>query len=156
MTRFRPARLARTSPTSARATMSVESLVVGRPAPRSRPRRSPRSATRPGPRSDELGEGRPDLLGDRHGLLEGRPVEDREELLAAVAGDDVRAAEPAAEDVGEGAQDRVAGLVAVALVDLAEVVEVEDRDRRPIAGLGRAPGASRPRAGRSSRRGGGG
>src|SRR2546422_516937 len=67
------------------------------------------------------------------GLAAVRPTEDRRELRAAVAGHEIAAAEPGAEDVGESAEDGVARLVAVLLVDRSEVVEVEQDRGGPIA-----------------------
>src|SRR4029079_12920272 len=78
-----------------------------------------------GTRDADLRKREADLVGVRHRLLRGRPIEDRDELLAAIAGDEVGSAEAGPEDVGEGPQDRVACVMPVLLVDRAEVIEVE-------------------------------
>jgi hypothetical protein len=58
--------------------------------------------------------------------------QEHDELVAAVAGDLVVGAELRLEQRGDLAQDRVAGGVAPAVVDLLEVVEVDDQARQPV------------------------
>ena len=54
------------------------------------------------------------------------------ELVAAVAGHDVRVPQSVAQQLGDGLQDRVPGLVAEAVIDLLELVEVhEDHGQWP-------------------------
>ena len=52
------------------------------------------------------------------------------ELLAAEPAGDVEGAELLLEDVGDAAQDRVTGEMAVRVVDVAEQVEVGEEDRQ--------------------------
>ena len=84
-----------------------------------------------------LGEGGGDPVGDRHRLvLVGEAVDQDAELVAAEAGDDVAGAQVGAEARRDRAQQLVAGVVAEAVVDQLEVVEVEEEDpdracRRP-------------------------
>ena len=66
-----------------------------------------------------LGDGAPDSLGDLHRLLDGRLGQQDGELLAAEAAGDVVVAELRLEDLGDAAQNRVTGEVAVGVVDLA-------------------------------------
>ena len=90
-----------------------------------------------------LGEGRRDAVGDRHRLvLVGEAVDQDPELVAAEAGDDVAGAQVRAQPRGDRAQQLVAGVVAEAVVDQLEVVEVEEDDpdrgagdRRPLQRL---------------------
>ena len=58
---------------------------------------------------------------------------DHEELVAAEAGYEISGTHSAAEAVGDGAEGEVAGLVAVAVVDLLEAIDVEHE--RGDAGL---------------------
>ena len=84
------------------------------------------------------------LDGLPHGLSEGfrfrarGPVEEGDELLAAVAGDDVSAPPGGLDDVGHGRERDVPLLVAVVVVVVLEVVDVEHHERDEVAGLGRA------------------
>ena len=98
------------------------------------------SPSGPGIRTERKGD--PNFLGDRLRLVNGGAIEDREELLATVARDHVAATEPALENRGEFAQDHVARLMAVLLVELAEMIEVEDHDRRslPVVARGTVAG----------------
>ena len=64
--------------------------------------------------------------------------EDHDELVAAVARDAVERAELAHERLHDLAQHRVAGLVAVVVVDELEVVEVDQQARERPAGAHRA------------------
>ncbi len=73
------------------------------------------------------------LFGGAGRLVEARPVEDHEELLAAVARDDVAGPEARREDRPERAQDRVAGAMPVPLVERPEVIEVEQDGRHRTA-----------------------
>ncbi len=82
-----------------------------------------------------LGEGRGDPLGDRHRLgVVGEAVDQDPELVAAEAGDDVAGAQVRAQPRRDGAQQGVAGVVAEAVVDQLEVVEVEEEDPDRRAG----------------------
>ena len=84
-----------------------------------------------------LGEGGRDAVGDRHRLvLVGEAVDQDPELVAAEAGDDVAGAQVGAQPRRHRAQQLVAGVVAEAVVDQLEVVEVEeeDPDRRARGG----------------------
>ena len=65
--------------------------------------------------------------------------EDQRELLAAVAAGEVDLADAAEQDLADRAQDRVAGLVAMGVVDLLEVVEVEEDERERVADAVGAP-----------------
>ena len=61
---------------------------------------------------------------------EGRVGQQRRELVAAVAADDVDVgAQRVGQDAGDGHQGRVAGLVAVGVVELLEVVDIEHEQR---------------------------
>ena len=83
-----------------------------------------------------LGEAGADLVEDGGGLDGGGAAHDDDELLAAVAADQVGAAEAVAERAGDVAEDGVADQVAVVVVDLLEVVDVEERDGDRLAGRG--------------------
>src|SRR5207253_10754060 len=80
----------------------------------------------------------PQALDDGPGLLEAASRQQDDELLAAVARDEVRGPERLAPDRGELAQQAVTGLVAVFVVELLEAVEVEHGDA-DVGAL--APGA---------------
>jgi len=68
-------------------------------------------------------DGAADALGDLERVVLAALVQHDGELLAAVARDQVRLAQAqGAQDVADVAQDRVAGRVAVAVVDVLEVV----------------------------------
>ena len=56
--------------------------------------------------------------------------QEEHELLAAVAADDVGRPQVGPDRLGDAAQDDVAGGVAVRVVDLLEVVDVDERDRQ--------------------------
>jgi hypothetical protein len=74
------------------------------------------------------GEGAAEALGELVGALEVGLREQDGELLAAVASGEVDLAHGRPQDVGERLEDLIAGLVAVVVVHLLEVVEVgEDR-----------------------------
>ena len=64
----------------------------------------------------------------------GEAVDQDPELVAAEAGDDVAGAQVGAQPRGDGAQQGVAGVVAEAVVDELEVVEVEEEDPDRRAG----------------------
>ena len=82
-----------------------------------------------------LGEGGGDPVGDRDRLLlVGEAVDQDAELVAAEAGDDVAGAQVGAQARGDRAQQLVAGVVAEAVVDQLEVVEVEEEDPDRRAG----------------------
>ena len=154
-TRSRPAALAIASPTS--AAMNSSSACRRHRSTRAHPADTvARSASPSLPVNVRVPHARRTSLAIRTASSSVAPVEDRHELLAAVAGDEVARPEPLAQQVAEAAQDHVPDPVAVALVERAEVVEVEQDRPRP-AGAG--PGFSRTgRRGtdRSRRRGGGG
>ena len=83
-----------------------------------------------------LGDRTPDPLGDLHRLLRWSLRQQDRELLAAEAGRDVVVAQLGAEDLGDALQHRVAGEVAVGVVDLAQQVEVgHDQRQRPFEAL---------------------
>ena len=91
-----------------------------------------------------LGEGGGDAVGDRHRLvLVGEAVDQDAELVAAEAGDDVAGAQVGAQPRRHRAQQLVAGVVAEAVVDQLEVVEVEEEDPDRRAGDGAALAARR-------------
>ena len=77
-----------------------------------------------------LGDALAKALGDRHEGGSLHVVEDHEELLAAVAGDHVAGPPGPGEALGRLAQNLVAHRMAVRVVDLLEVVEVEDHHPR--------------------------
>ena len=81
------------------------------------------------------GEGAGDPVGDRHRLvLVGEPVDEDAELVAAEAGDDVPRPQVGAQPRRDLAQQFVARVVADAVVDQLEVVEVEEEDADRRAG----------------------
>ncbi len=85
-----------------------------------------------------LGEGGGDTVGDRDRLLlVGEAVDEDAELVAAEAGDDVAGAQVGAQARCHGTQQSIAGVVAEAVVDQLEVVEVEEEDPDRRAGGGR-------------------
>src|SRR5206468_3168363 len=90
-----------------------------------------------------LRERGPDLLGDTDRLVAARTLEDHHELLAAVTRKEVAVPNPCRERVREEAEHTVADLVAEALVDAAEVVEVEQDRRAGTSLLRRDPQAQR-------------
>ncbi len=78
-----------------------------------------------------------DALGERGGAPDVPGGEDHRELLAADAADDVRRTDGRAEHIGDPLQEVVADAVAVDVVHLLEVVEVEHHDRdRLVCGGG--------------------
>ena len=80
-----------------------------------------------------LRHGAADPLGDLERLVRRRLGKQDRELLAAEPGRDVVVAQLRAEDLGDSLQHRVAGKVAVAVVDVAEQVEVgHDQRHRPL------------------------
>ena len=81
---------------------------------------------------DELAQ----LLAQRRAFLDVGLGQDQHEFLAAVAADQVAGAEVFGDGLGDAAQDRVAGGVAIRVVDRLEVVDVDERDaqRSPVAG----------------------
>ena len=89
---------------------------------------------------ERLGEHRGDPLGhlDR-GVLVGDVLEQDPELVAAEAGDGVAGADRLREPRSRRGQQLVADLVAEAVVDELEAVEVEEQDRRQRA-VARQPG----------------
>jgi hypothetical protein len=83
-----------------------------------------------------LRHGLADPLGNLERLLRRRLREQDRELLAAEAGGHVVVAQLRAEDLGDALQHRVAGEVAVRVVDVAEQVEVgHDQRHRPAEPL---------------------
>ena len=85
-------------------------------------------------------EGLLDALGDAGGALVVAAVEQDGELVAAEARGQVAGAQHPAQAAGEGDEQLVADLVAEAVVDPLEVVEVEEEHDR--AAVGRASAAS--------------
>ncbi len=84
-----------------------------------------------------LGDRAADPLGDLHRLLGRRLRQEDRELLAAEAGRHVVVAQLLAEDLGDPLQDGVAGEVAVAVVDVAQQVEVgHDQRHRALEAAG--------------------
>ncbi len=78
---------------------------------------------------ERLGEGGGDAIGDRQRLVfVGEAIDQDPELVAAEAGDDVSRAQVGAQARRHGAQQGVAGVMAEAVVDQLEVVEVEEED----------------------------
>src|SRR5947209_17390817 len=73
-----------------------------------------------------LPEGSPDALGELGAALLVRPWKEEDELLPAPAAGEVGLAQGASQDARELAQDIVACVVAVPVVDLLEVVQVGD------------------------------
>ena len=97
------------------------------------------------PIDEGLGEGGGDAVGDRHRLvLVGEAVDEDPELVAAEAGDDVARAQVRPAAAARRPQQLVAGVVAEAVVDQLEVVEVEEEDPDRRAGDGRRARARRP------------
>ena len=91
-----------------------------------------------------LGEGGGDAVGDRDRLaFVGEAVDQDPELVAAEAGDDVAGPQVGAQPRRHRPQQGVAGVVAEAVVDQLEVVEVEEEDPDRRAGDGRARAAPR-------------
>ena len=83
-----------------------------------------------------LGDRAADPLGDLERLLRRRLRQEDRELLAAEPGRDVVVAQLGAEDLGDALQHRVAGEMAVGVVDLAQQVEVgHDQRHRPLEAL---------------------
>ena len=72
-----------------------------------------------------------DPLGPLGRLVGGGDGQGDDELLAAVAGDEVVGPGCLAENAGDLAEDGVADLVAVGVVDPLEVVDVEHQDGHP-------------------------
>ncbi len=80
-----------------------------------------------------LGDGATDPLGDLERLLDRRLGQQDAELLAPETGGDVVVAELGAEDLGDTAENRVAGEVPVGVVDLAQEIEVDHQHRERVA-----------------------
>src|SRR6476661_4585125 len=88
----------------------------------------------------------PQALGEGHRALPGGVGKHDHELVATDTGDGVRLACGAPHDLAELGEHRVAGGVAVAVVDLLEMVDVDHQDRqRRAAPLRLAPLARQPR-----------
>ena len=90
-----------------------------------------------------LGHGGADAPGDLHGLGLGRPGQHDDELLAAVARDQIGAARAPLDDARRGPQRDVAGGVSQTVVVLLEEVEIAEEQRhattlvtRPVQLLG--------------------
>ena len=77
-------------------------------------------------------------LGDEHRLAEAGLGHYHDKLLAAQATDQVDAAHLAHRALGEFAQDLVAGRVAMTVIDLLEMIDVEEHHRGLVAALGPA------------------
>jgi hypothetical protein len=85
------------------------------------------------PVDDQFLEPGTDVFRDAHRASERGALEDHHELLAAKAGDEVAGPEPLSKQVRKRTQDCVTGLVAVNLVEVSEMVEIEDqRGRRRL------------------------
>lgn len=89
-------------------------------------------------RTHRRGEISADALGDGVRTLRGGMGEKRDELVAAVAREDIRVAQVPARDVHHRAQRLVAALVPQRVVERLEVVDVEEDDgeRVPVAPRG--------------------
>jgi hypothetical protein len=84
-----------------------------------------------------LGDGAANPLGDLERLLGRRLGQEDRELFAAETRGDVVVAQLGAEDLRDSLQHRVAGKVAVVVVDVAEQVEVgHDQGQRALEALG--------------------
>ena len=70
-----------------------------------------------------------DPLGEPAAVLQGASGEDDRELLATDSADIVARADRAAENLGDPDQDGVAERMAVDVVDLLEVVEIDHHER---------------------------
>ena len=77
----------------------------------------------------------PDAVREHHRALRVRPGQHAHELLAAEARGQVHPPGRAGQDVREGAQRLVAGLVPVAIVERLEPVQVEEHHRKEAAAL---------------------
>ena len=73
------------------------------------------------------------------GVVDLELIEQDAELLAAIPADDVGAAQVLAQRGGQGGEHAVAGLVAVGVVDLLEVVHVQQDEGGGARGGARAP-----------------
>ena len=124
MTRSRPARLAASRAESAarnRPRPSVSSTRLATPA------EIVSGTNRPSASSVGRGrDGGPDPLRGEHRAVAIGGRGDDDELLAAVADDDVAVADGAPDRRATRSQDRVADRVAVVVVDRGEPVEIED------------------------------
>lgn len=90
-----------------------------------------------GTRRHDLTDRVAQVLGGDHGALAVGFREEEQELLSAVASDDVAGSEQPGGDAADVGQDDIARGVAQAVVYLLEVVEVEeDRGERPACALG--------------------
>ncbi len=76
----------------------------------------------------------PDLVGRCQGLVEARVGQDQKELLPPEAAKDVVLASALLDGIGELLEQLVAGQVAVGVVVVLEVVDVEEEDRQPGRG----------------------
>ncbi len=72
-----------------------------------------------------LARGRANPLGRAHGVAAARAGQDHGELLAADARDHVHLADHVGQDLGRLAEHLVTGRVAMAVVELLEVVDVD-------------------------------
>src|SRR5690606_37344345 len=80
-----------------------------------------------------LGEGGADAFGDIERAGDIRLGQQHDELLAAEASGGVDVADAALDDTGGTAEHVVAGLVAEAVVNALEVVEIDDEERERAA-----------------------
>ena len=80
------------------------------------------------------GDRRADPLGGRLGVLQAGPRKDEGELLAAVAGHEIHVADVRRQHAPDPAQDLVARLMTVRVVEPLEAVDVDNqqRERRPL------------------------
>ena len=86
-----------------------------------------------------LPHGGDDLVAHRAGAVLAGAGHEHDELVAAVAGDDVAVAAALGEQRRHVLEQPVAGLVPVAVVDRLEVVHVEEQDAGRAAAAARAP-----------------
>src|SRR5258708_32716591 len=78
-----------------------------------------------------------ELRGELAGLLHGGFGHQDDELVAAVAGDDIGAAAIGFENLADALENEVTFKVAVEIVDEFEAVEVHEYERERAAGAGR-------------------
>ena len=76
------------------------------------------------------------MLGDALHLFQGRVRKHDRELLAAVTRHEVPVWRPLPQDAGDASQDRVTRLMAIVVVEVLEVIDVEHHDRGRSTALG--------------------
>ena len=88
-----------------------------------------------GPADLQAPERAPDLLREEARTLDGRPGKDECELFAAEAARQIELANRAGEQRCDGAQDVVAALMTVPVIELLEVVDIDEHERdQPLMG----------------------